>query len=70
MPDNLTISDERMDQLIRRARNAASRTTGGGDGSPLREHFSDEVYKATLSALIEVERGQTKKPLQQVPNQG
>lgn len=51
------ISDERMDQIIQRAKDAATRGVGGGDGTPYREIFSDEVYKATLTALIELEIG-------------
>ena len=56
MMHQVIISDERMDELIRRDKNAATRATGGGDGSPLREYFSDEVYRVTLE-LITNERG-------------
>jgi hypothetical protein len=52
----IVISDDRMDELIERAKRAAIRISGGGDGSPLREHFSDEVYRVTLDRLIANER--------------
>ncbi len=50
------IIEMKMDDLIMRARKAATFGTGGGDGSPYREGFSSEIYKATLEALIANER--------------
>ena len=56
-PVTTTISDARMDELIQRAKTAATRGFGGGDGSNYREVFSDEVYQSTLRTLVEVEKG-------------
>ena len=53
------ITAERMNDLIRRAKNAATVTSGGGDGTAIRQQFSESVYKATLDALIAQEVGQT-----------
>jgi len=50
------ISDTRMDELIQKAKGAATRGIGGGDGSPYREVFSDEVYQSTLRTLVELEQ--------------
>lgn len=51
----MSISDQRMAEIIRQARNAATTGVGGGDGSLYRETFSAEAYKATLNALVEIE---------------
>lgn len=59
------IPDKRMDELIARANQAATRTTGGGDGSPLREHFSEDVFRATLEQLVANERLVTVEQLQE-----
>jgi hypothetical protein len=48
----MSISDKRMDELIQQARNAATISAGGGDGTPYREQFSVGVYQSTLAALI------------------
>lgn len=48
-----------MDELIRRAKAAATRGIGGGDGSSYYEVFSDSVYAATLEALIANEKTPT-----------
>lgn len=46
------ITDKRMDELIERAKAAASRTEGGGDGSSLSYFFDSEVFRITLEHLI------------------
>jgi hypothetical protein len=51
----MTISDKRMDELIQRAKQAATIGVGGGNGSPYREVFNEEAYKATLTTLVDVE---------------
>lgn len=50
------ISDARMDQLIQRAKNAATRGVGGGDDSSYREEFHSEVFRSTLEQLVANER--------------
>ncbi len=47
------MTDERMDDLVRRARSAALIWVGGPYGN---ERFSEEVFKATLDQLITNER--------------
>lgn len=52
------ISDERMRELIQQAKDAATvhDFTPCGMGLSPRVGFSNEVYKATLSTLVEVEQ--------------
>lgn len=60
---NRKISDSRMDEIVRRARNAATKGYGGGDGTAYYEVFSDDIYKSTLAALIanEADGAETKE---------